>query len=180
MSSPTTSSVEVSAEQGHQPKGDILTPDVTMLILTWVTFFSLLIVLHKFAWKPILDALQKREKEIRDAIENADKAKEQLANIEIEKKKILEEAKIQAVQIIEQSRKTAKDLANDIEAKGRKHAQEMLQVAQSDIEGERQKLLKSLRQESGELALSLATKLVKENMDTDKNRRLVEDSLKQI
>ena len=179
MSSPTSSTMEVAAE-GHQPKGDILTPDVTMLILTWVTFFSLLIILHKFAWKPILEALQKREKEIRDALDNADKAKAQLADIEKERQKVLDEAKVQASSIIEQSRKTAKDLATDIEAKSRQHAQEIIQGAHAEIAGEKQRLLKTLRQESAEVAISLASKIIKENMDQDKNRKLVEEAIKQL
>ncbi len=178
--SSTTSTVEVSSEHNVQPKGDILTPDVTMLILTWVTFFSLLIILHKFAWKPILEALQKREKEIRDALENADKAKVQLALIEQERQKILSEAKTQAIQIINQGRKTAKDLAADIEAKSRQHAQEITQSAHEEIAGEKQRLLKSLRQESAEVAISLASKIIQENMDQDKNRRLVQDAIKQL
>lgn len=174
-----TSTTEVPTES-HQPKGDILTPDITMLILTWVTFFALLVILHKFAWKPILEALQKREKEIRDTLDNADKAKAQLAQIEIEKQKILNEAKGQAAQIIEQSRKTAKDLAADVEAKSRKQSQDLIASAHAEIAGEKQRLLKDLRQESAQVAISLAGKIIQENMDNDKNRRLVEEAVKQL
>lgn len=158
----------------------ILPSDVTMVILTWVTFFCLLVLLHKFAWKPILQALQKREKEIRDALENADKAKAQLANIEQEKQKVLNEAKTQAAQIIDQGRRTARDLATDIEGKSRQHAQSIIQSAHAQIAGEKQRLLKTLRQESAEVAIALAGKIIKENMDKDKNRRLVEEAVKQL
>ena len=180
MSSPTSESLEVPTG-GHQaPKGDILTPDVTMLILTWVTFFTLMIILHKFAWKPILAALQKREQEIRDAIDNADKAKARLTDIEQERQKVLEDARTQAAAIIETSRKTAKELAADIEAKSRQHAESITQGAHEEIAGEKQRLLKSLRQESADLAISLATKIIGENMDQDKNRKLVSEAIKQL
>jgi len=162
------------------PKLNVFPSDVLMIVLTWVTFFCLLALLHKFAWKPILQGLQNREKEIRDALENADKTKAQLVQIEQERLKILNEAKTQAVLIIDQGRKTAKDLAADIEAKSRQHAQEITQSAHEEIEGERQRLLKSLRQESAEVAISLATKIIQENMDQEKNRRLVSDAIKQL
>ncbi len=180
MSSPTSQTMEVEAGHHPAPKGDILTPDVTMLILTWVTFFSLLVILHKFAWKPILDALQKREKEIRDTLDNADKAKARLAQIEEERQKIIDDAKTQATQIIENGRVAAKELAADIEAKSRQHAENITQSAHEEIAGEKQRLLKNLRQESADLAISLATKIIGENMDQDKNRRLVDEAIKQL
>ena len=144
------------------PKLNVFPSDVLMITLTWVTFFCLLALLHKFAWKPILQVLQNREKEIRSALENADKAKAQLAQIEEEKLKILNQAKVEATQIIEQSRKTARDLAADIEAKSQKQAQEIIHSAHAEIAGERQRLLKALRQESAEVAISLAGKIIKE------------------
>ncbi len=158
----------------------ILTPDALMVILTWVTFFILLFILQKYAFKPIMENLQKREKEIHDALENADKAKVQLAHIEEEKQKILNTARAQGIQIIEQSRRTARDLAANIETKSHQNAWEMIQIAHEQIEGEKQKLLKTLRQESAEAAITLAGKIIKENMDQDKNRRLVEEAIKQL
>ena len=159
---------------------NILMPDTLMVILTWATFFILLFILQKFAFKPILDGLQKRERDIRESIENADKAKAQLAQIEQEKQRIINEAKAQASQIVEQGRKTARDLAADIEVKSKQHAQDILQAAQAEIAGERQKVLKQLRQESADIAISLAGKIIRENMDQDKNRRLVEEAIKQL
>lgn len=159
---------------------NLLNPDVAMLIFTWVTFFLLLVILQKVGWKPIVDALEKREKEIREALVSADKAKAQLANLEEEKHKILELSKAQAVSIIDQARKTARNVAADIEAKGRQNALDIIQGAHEQIEIEKQKLLKSLRQESAEMAITLASKIIKENMDKDKNHRLIEEAIKQL
>ncbi|MBI3602752.1 MAG: F0F1 ATP synthase subunit B [Candidatus Omnitrophica bacterium] len=170
------SPIETHASSGNS----ILSPDILLGILTWVTFFIVFFILKKFAFKPILENLQKREKEIREALENADKAKLQLTHIEEEKQKILDAAKTQAAQIINQGRKTARDLAADIETKSRQHAQEITQGAHAQIAGEKQRLLKTLRQESAEIAISLAGKIIKENMDKDKNRRLVEEEVKQL
>ena len=159
---------------------NILTPETLMVILTWITFFILLGILQKYAFRPIMESLQKREREIREALENADKAKAQLAQIEDEKQRILNEAKNQAAQIIDQSRKTARDLAGDIEAKSREHAQQIIQSAHEEIVSEKQRILKSLRQESAEVAISLASKIIQENMDQEKNRRLVQEAIEQL
>ena len=158
-------------------KLDILTPDVTMVILTWVTFFALLFILKKFAWKPILDGLQKRENYIRQSLEDADKAKAQLAQVETAKAQILNEAKIQAAQIIDGARKSAGELAHDIESKAKLNAQDIVRNASAQIEGERQRLREALKKESVGIAISLAGKILKENTNTDKNRHLIQEAV---
>ena len=161
-------------------KMDILTPDVTMVILTWVTFFALLFILKKFAWKPILDGLQKREDYIRQSLEDADKAKAQLSQVDAAKAQILNDAKAQAAQIVDGARKSAAQLAHDIESKAKQNAQDIARNASVQIEGERQRLREALKKESVGIAISLAGKILKENTDTDKNRRLVEEAVNQL
>lgn len=168
------------AAAAHPSGADILSPDVMMMVLTWVTFFILLAILKKFAFKPILETLEKRERDIRESLDNADKAKRQLQEIEADKQRILDEARQQAIMIVDDARKVAKNLAADIEVKGRQHAQDIIKGAQEEIEADRQRLLKGLRQESGELAISLAGKIIKENMDQEKNRRLVKEAVEQL
>ncbi len=159
---------------------NLLSPDVLMMVLTWVTFFILLVVLKKFAFKPILETLQKREDYIRKSLDDADKAKAQLAQIELEKSQIINAAKTQAGQIIDEARKTATSVAHDTENKARVNAQEMLKNAQSQIEGERQKVQQQLKVESVNISILLASKILKENTDTDKNRRLVEEAVREL
>lgn len=171
-------SVETAAAHSSDP--NILAPDVMMMVLTWVAFFTLLAILKKFAFKPILETLQRREQDIRESLENADKAKLQLAQIESEKQRILDEAKLQATMIVDDARKVAKNLAADIEAKSRQQAQDIIKGAQEEVAADRQRLLKGLRQESGEIAIALAGKIIKENMDQDKNRRLVKEAIEQL
>ena len=71
----------------------ILSPDTTLIILTWVSFFFLLVILHRFAWKPILEGLKVREEYIRKSLDDADQIKNQLAEVEVTKLRIIEEAK---------------------------------------------------------------------------------------
>ncbi len=178
MATPTVSSTEVPSAVEAKP--DFLAPDFILATLTWVSFFALLFILQKFAWKPILAGLQSREDYIRQSLTDADKAKESLAQAETLKAQILNDAKSQAAQIIDESRKSARALATDIEQKAKLNAQDTITNAQAQIEGERIKLKETLTKESAEVAISLAGKILQDNTNTDHNRRLLEVALKQL
>jgi F-type H+-transporting ATPase subunit b len=164
--------------ESQQP--GILSPDVTLVILTWISFLGLLVVLHKFAWKPILAGLKQREDYIRKSLEDADKLNKQLAEAEAAKGKILDEAKEKANAIIEQSRKMGSELATQIEGRAKKSAEEIISSAHQEIEGECERARKELRKESAQTAVSLAEKILKENLDAKKNRDLINQALKDI
>ena len=179
MDNSTATEVAHSVANAAQDPG-ILTPDVTMMILTWVTFLSLLAILHKFAWKPILDGLDQREKRIRESLENAAKIEEELKKISESKEKIIVEAQQKANSIVEQSRKSAVELAVGIEQKAKEHAQSLLESAHQEIAGERQRVKTALLKESTEVAISLAEKILQENLDKEKNRKIVDQYIKNL
>ena len=158
----------------------ILSPDVTLVILTWVSFFSRLVILHRLAWKPILAGLKEREDYIRKSLDDADKIKAQLAEVEAAKGKILDEAKEKASAIIEQSRKMGSELAGQIEQRAKKNAEEIISSAHQEIEGERERVRNALKKESAQTAVSLAEKILKENLNTEKNRNLINQAIKDV
>ena len=158
----------------------ILSPDTTLVILTWLSFFTLLVILHKFAWKPILLGLKQREDYIRKSLEDADKLNKQLAEAEATKGKILDEAKQRANAIIEQSRKMGAELAGQIEGRAKKNAEEIIHSAHQEIEGEYERARNALKKESVQTAISLAEKILKENLDNEKNRNLINQAIKDI
>jgi F-type H+-transporting ATPase subunit b len=159
---------------------NLLMPETLLVILTWATFFILLFILQKFAWKPILEGLKRREDHIRKSLLDADKIKEQLAQVEAAKIKILDEAKTQANLIIEQSRKTGNELAVQIEQKSKKNAEEIIANAHQEIQGERERVRQALKKESVQTAVVLAEKILKENLDTQKNRNLINQAIKDV
>ena len=158
----------------------ILDVETIMALLLWGTFIVVLIVLQKFAWKPILAGLKQREDDIRKSVENADRIKAELAAVEASKAKILEEAKDKANIIIEQSRKLGNELAGQIEQRAKKNAEEIISSAHQEIEGERERVRNALKKESAQTAVSLAEKILKENLDTEKNRNLINQAIKDI
>jgi len=156
----------------------ILSPDTTLVILTWVSFFALLVILHKYAWNPILAGLKQREDYIRKSLEDADKIKAELAQAEAAKAKILEDAKEKANAIIEQSRKMGQELSSQIEERAKKNAEEIITSARQEIGGERERVRNALKKESAQIAVSLAEIILKENLDTEKNINVVDQAIK--
>lgn len=176
-----TSTVSVpSSEHAQSSSPDIFAPDLIMLILTWVTFFSLLFILQKFAWKPILAALQKREETIRASLEQADKIKTSFDEIQQSKDEVLAKAHRSAQDIVEQSRKRAQDLAHSIEERAKAHAQEIVEAAHQQVEGEKERAIAAVRRDSAQVAIGLAGKIMGENLDNEKNRKIAERYIKEI
>lgn len=163
----------------HHEKG-FFSPDMNMVLLTWVTFFLLLAVLYKYAWKPILNILDTREESIRKSLEDVDRIKNELENLDSKCAQLIAEAESKATEIIDQSRKAAKEAANIIENKAREEAQISLENAIRDIKDETQKAQMQLREESTQIAVGLASKLIEENMSTEKNRSLINRFIKNI
>lgn len=161
-------------------KPDIFTPDAVMLVLTWVTFFGLLIILQKFAWKPILAGLHKREEFIRDSLTKADQINVQWADVEIQKNKIIQEARLTAKGIIDESREKAQQSIHKAHETAQKEAEEIICNARQEMAGEQERLRAVLKKESASIAVILASKLIRENLDEAKSSRLVEHYIKEL
>ncbi|MEZ4417408.1 MAG: F0F1 ATP synthase subunit B [Gemmatimonadota bacterium] len=147
---------------------------------TVLTFGALLFVLTRFAWKPLLSALDAREARIRATIEDARRLKEESETLLEENRLQLAEARREAQRIVAESREAAERVRKDIEEKARLEGQTLLERARRDIEHERDAAIEALRKESVELALSAASKLIQRNLDSESDRALVMDYLSRI
>ncbi len=179
MSNNTIAEVQVQTPSGKE-EANFLSPDVTMILLTWITFLSLLAILYKFAWKPILAGLDAREELIRRAVENAEKTNRELAQIHQERDKVIAQAQQEAKEVVEQSRKAAIEAAKVIQQKTREEAQIILENAQREIQSQQEKVQAELKELSAQIAVQLASKLIEENLDEKKNKKLVDDFIRNI
>lgn len=152
----------------------IMSPDASMIILTWITFALLLAILYRFAWKPILQALDDREARIRKSLDDARKASEELAQIQGQREKIINEADHQARDIVESSKKAAVEAAKAIERKAKDEASVLMGNAESEIEALQKKAQMSMRKESVDLAVQLAEKLIHEKLDVAHQQKLID------
>lgn len=151
-----------------------------MMGLTWLTFGLLAFVLYKIAWKPILNSLDQREKQIRTALEEAEKTRAEYAKIESRRQQVIDEADAKAREIVEQARQAALDSAQMIETKARDEAGILLANAQREIKSAHEKAIADLRRESADLAVGLSRKILADQMDEPRSRDLVNRILQKV
>ena len=176
----THETIEMHALPPEEVESDLLTPDTRMLVLTWVTFVLLLLVLYKFAWKPILKALDEREALIRKAVDDAEKAREELARVHATRHELIAEAQRTAKEVVHEARQAAAEASHVIERKAKEEAHISLENARRDIRDETEKARIILRKESAAIAVELAGKLIERNLDTENNRKLVDECMERI
>jgi len=148
-----------------------------LIVWTWIIFLILLLVLRKWAWGPILGALEAREKRIQDALDDASRERVEASKLLNEQRKLLDESRDQAQQIIVDGRKAGERLKGDIVDEARKQAGLIVDNAREDIGRERDNALETLRRETVDLSISAAGRVLNKEVDSDENRRLVEDYL---
>jgi F-type H+-transporting ATPase subunit b len=173
---------EHSHTEGHaKDEGfDPVKPDVPMFFWTWGIFLVLLAVLYKVAWKPILSGLNEREDKIRMSLSDAEKAATELKEVQAKTEALVREAEQEAKNIVSKARETAQTLSKEIEEKARSEAQASRDGALKDIESAKLDAMQSLKNESAELAIELAGKLLGENLDNEKNRALTQKLIGKI
>lgn len=154
--------------------------DPGLFIWTILTFLVLLALLGKFAWKPLLAALDRRHEMINDALDNAEKAKQELGQLQQDSAKIVSEARTEAQEIVGRSRVEAEKLKGDMVEKAREEADSIVRNAEKTIELEMAKALAELRNEVADLSLLVASKLIQKNLSKEENQVLIEESLKKI
>jgi F-type H+-transporting ATPase subunit b len=163
----------VHAASPAEAEASLMNPDAGMVILTWVTFLALSAVLYKFAWTPILKALDAREDLLRRSIENADKVKAELEQLQQTRSRFIHEAEEKARNIISEAKLAGAQLAQGIQNKAKEEANILLENTRRDIKEEVAKAKITLREESAQIAIDLAGKLIEKNLDTETNRKLV-------
>ena len=144
---------------------------------TIVIFVLLLLVLSRFAFKPMLAAVEARERALQEAIDAARRDREEAEKVLAEHRAQLEKARGEAQKLIADGRATAEKLRSDLMEQAKTQQQEMLDRARRDIETEKTNAIAALRREAVDLAIAGAGKVIERNLDTDANRKLVESFL---
>ena len=168
------------AQGGAEGGGGLFDINAGLSAWTLIVFFSLLAILGRFAWAPILQAVEAREKGIQSALDEAAKRNEDAAKLLAEHREQLADARRQANELIAQGRAAGEVVRQDIQEKARAEGQGMVDRARAEIERERDAALDTLRRESVELALAAASRLIQENLDQKKDRDIVERYLNEL
>lgn len=145
-----------------------------------VNFLILLFILKKFAYKPILGMLDERKKSIEDAINNAEAAKAEAANLRKEYESRLAEAKQEAQDIIAKATKLGEEMKNDIVANAQAEATKAIQRAQEEISREKDQAIAALRDEVATLAVMAAGKVLGKTISVEDHKKLVNEFVTEV
>jgi F-type H+-transporting ATPase subunit b len=148
-----------------------------LLIWTIITFVTLLIVLRRVAWKPLLTALEQRESTIRNSLDEAQRARQESEQLLAENRRILANANRESARILEQGREEAERLHTSITEQAHAESQRMLDEARREIARERQLAVQEVKRVAADLALAAAGKLLHTVVAGEDHRRLVTEFL---
>lgn len=149
-------------------------------IWTIGVFLLLLFLLQRFAWGPILGAVNAREQRIQESLDAAQRQTDEIQALVAEQKQHLAAARKEAQQIVADGREAGDRVRKDIEEKARAESQAMLERARAEIEREKDAALAALRRESVDLALAAASRLVGERLDSDQDREIAGNYIRSL
>jgi F-type H+-transporting ATPase subunit b len=154
--------------------------DPGLFIWTIVTFLVLLTLLAKFAWRPLLQALEARQETIRKSLADAEKARQELERLNQESEQIIRQARVEAESIIGATRADAERLRGELREKARAEADGILKNAERQIQFETARALEQIRHEAADLSVAIASKLIRRNLTKEDNEKLIDEALKQL
>jgi F-type H+-transporting ATPase subunit b len=146
-----------------------------------LSFGTVLFILKKFAWKPILKALKDREESIEGALEAADKAKLEMEQLKADNKSIIQEAKREREIMLREAREVKDNIIKEAKDAAGKEADKMIQVARLNIENEKTAALHEIKEQVASLSVEIAEKIIRKHLKSDKDQQeLINNILKDI
>ena len=154
--------------------------DPGLYIWTIVTFVVLLLLLAKFAWRPLLEALERRQEAIRKSLDEARQAKQELGRLHEESARILAAARAEADAIISRTRADAVRAGEELKQKARADAENIVKHAEREIQLETSRAVQKVRQEAVDISIDIASKILQRNLTREDNERLIAETLQEI
>jgi len=158
----------------------LVQPDPGLFIWTILTFLVLVGLLAKFAWRPLLEALERRQATIARALDDAKLAKQELERLQKESAEMMRQARIEAEAIIARSRTDADALREELKQKSRAEAAAIVKNAEQQITLETARAVQQIRHEAVNLSVEIASKILQRQVSREDNEALIEATLKQV
>jgi F-type H+-transporting ATPase subunit b len=158
----------------------LITPSVGLMIWTLLVFVASMLLLRKFAFPAIRDALDRRQKAIEDSIDTAERTRVEADKLLAEYRERLREARSQAEEIVTRARTTAQEQEREAADAARERGAQLLEQAKHDIETATQRALAEIRDEVTNLTILATEKVTRKTLDSADQRRLVEEALAEL
>jgi len=152
-----------------------------LFIVQTILFLLLILLMVKFAWKPILQSLNEREEGIQKALDSADEAKKEMQNLKADNEKMKQEARQERDAMLKEAQDMKKQMISDAAEEAAKKADDIIAKAQSTIESEKNTAIDELRQQVAMYSVEIAEKVLQQELKNDKDqKKLVNKYLKDV
>jgi F-type H+-transporting ATPase subunit b len=159
----------------------LVTPAVGLIFWTSIVFILLIVLLGKFAWKPILNAIKEREQGIETALKSAEAAKKEMEDLKAGNEKILNEARAERDSLMKEARDTKEAIIAEAKAKASKEADRLLAIAREQITAEKNAAVADIKAQIATLSIDIAEKILKSELSSDeKQKSLVNNLMKDV
>jgi F-type H+-transporting ATPase subunit b len=176
----TPALLALAASPAFAAEGGLLDPHTGLIFWQIVVFIVVLAVLAKFAYPPILGAVEAREERIRELLAAAARDRDEAQTLLEEQKQEMETVRGRAQEVVAEARTAGERMREELLTQARREQEEMMLRTRRDMELQVQRALEQIRAEAVDLAIAAASKLVERNMDEEDNRRLVREFLADV
>tara|TARA_B100000780_G_C21099155_1_gene443489 strand:+ start:789 stop:1283 length:495 start_codon:yes stop_codon:yes gene_type:complete len=160
---------------------ELVTPALGLVIWTTLAFLILLVLLRKFAWKPILTAVKERDTFIEESLNAAEKAKLEMESLKASNEELLKQAREERDAMLREARETKDSIVAEAKGKAQEEADKLISSAKATIEGEKRAAMNEIKTYSAEIALQVAEKILRENLSSEaKQKELAEKYVDEI
>lgn len=157
---------------------DIITPDIGLVFWTVSIFLILLVVLRAFAWKPIVNAVNQRNQQISEALNAADKAKEEMKKLQAQNEEILKKAHAERDQILKEARDLKDEVVAESKEKAIQEADKIIEAAKNTIENQKRAAIEEMKNQMATISVQIAEKLLRKELDNkEEQNKLIEGLL---
>lgn len=174
----TTAETAAHGEAGGLPP--FLRFDPGVWIWSMIVFVTLLLILRKMAWKPIVASIEEREKTIKDSLDQAARIQAESQRITEEQNKILAQARSEANALLQSTRQAGEDLKRKLEQSANEEKARILASTTQEIEAQKRAVVADLRRTTADLSIRIAEKLIQGNLDDAKQRQLVDKLINEV
>ena len=143
---------------------NVIRPDVGLLFWTTVFFLLFWFLMKRFAFGPLTDSLKKRQSDIQDALNEAKKAKEEMSALNARNEELIKEAQEERALIMKEAKTAKETIINDAKVKAKEEAQRIMSTATQEIEAQKKSALMEVKNEVGQMALSIAEKVIRKEL----------------
>jgi F-type H+-transporting ATPase subunit b len=156
---------------------NLVKPEFGLIFWMTVTFLIVFFLMKKFAWGPILNMIHEREESIETALAAAEKAKEEMAELQNNNEKLLAEARLEKDKMLKEAREIKETMINDAKELAQKEAQRMIAEARNSIQNEKMAAINELKNEVAVMSVEIAEKIIRKDLSKDENQKALVASL---